>query len=255
MSIWRFARYLPPIPAAAQVTLGEGGTPLVRSRRIGPAMGLQELYFKLDGQNPTGSYKDRFAVTAVSDMVAAGISRCVATSSGNTGAALAGYCAAAGIRCYIAIVETAPVDKLRQMMAYGARIFRVRQFGLNPAVTAGVFDGLRRFAATGNGAFQISAYRHSPVGMRGVQSIAYELAEDTSGNLDHVFCPAGSGGLVLAAVRGRGQRAQLYAGRARRSARGKQHDCRPVARGTRQGAVGRLHVAGQRLAGAQCDRR
>ena len=103
MSIWLFALFLPTIPTSAQVTLAEGGTPLVRSRRIGPAAGLTELYFKLDGQNPTGSYKDRFAVTAVSAMVAAGIDRCVATSSGNTGAALAGYCAAAGIRCYIAV--------------------------------------------------------------------------------------------------------------------------------------------------------
>ncbi len=202
MSIWRFARFLPAIPASAQVTLGEGGTPLVRSRRIGPAAGLKELYFKLDGQNPTGSYKDRFAVTAVSAMVADGIDRCVATSSGNTGAALAGYCAAAGIRCYIAIVETAPLGKLRQMMAYGARIFRVRQFGRSPAVTSGVIDGLMRFAATGNAALQISAYRYSPVGMQGVQTVAHELAEDLAGHVEHVFCPAGSGGLVVAAVRG-----------------------------------------------------
>src|SRR6186713_2129820 len=107
MSIWRWADLIEPIPAAARVTLGEGNTPLVRSRRIGPAAGLPNLYFKLDFATPTGSYKDRFAAAAVSHMVASGQSRCVATSSGNTGSALAAYCAAAGIGCRIAIVEAA----------------------------------------------------------------------------------------------------------------------------------------------------
>jgi threonine synthase len=214
MSIWRYDRYLPNIPAAARVTLGEGDTPLVLSRRIGPSVGLERLYLKLDGCNPTGSFKDRFAVTAVSAMVAAGSRQCLATSSGNTGAALAGYCAAAGIACNIAIVETAPVGKLRQMMAYGARIFKVRQFGLRAQVTGQVMDKLRQLSVSGPMTLQISAYRYSPVGMQGVQTLAHELAAQLSGDVGHVFAPAGGGGLVVAL--GAGFRQLIEAGECRR---------------------------------------
>src|SRR4051794_4676978 len=75
----------------SRISLGEGSTPLVASRRIGPAMGAGKIYFKLESVNPTGSYKDRFAAAAVADMIAQRKSRCIATSSGNTGAALAAY--------------------------------------------------------------------------------------------------------------------------------------------------------------------
>src|SRR5947209_5008049 len=108
MSIWRWAEWMDAVPEEARISLGEGDTPLLRSRRLGPSCGLEHLYFKLEFANPTASYKDRFAVTAVSHMKAAGRTRCVATSSGNTGSALAAYCAAAGIECLIAIVEGAP---------------------------------------------------------------------------------------------------------------------------------------------------
>src|SRR4051812_27835792 len=113
MSIWRFASYLPPLPDSARITLGEGDTPLVRSRRLGPSLGLERLYFKVETGNPSSSYKDRFAAAAVSDMLARGARLCLATSSGNTGAALSAYCAAAGIRCCIAVVDGAPRNKLR----------------------------------------------------------------------------------------------------------------------------------------------
>lgn len=72
MSIWRFAGHLPDLPAEHRLTLGEGDTPLVRSRRIGPSLGLGHLHFKLENCNPTGSLKDRFAMMAVSDMAARG---------------------------------------------------------------------------------------------------------------------------------------------------------------------------------------
>jgi len=206
MSIWRFADRFSSVPAASRVTRGEGNTPLVRSTRIGPALGVDRLYFKLETGNPTGSYKDRFAAAAVSDMVARGLGRCVATSSGNTGSALAAYCAAAGIDCEIAVVEPAPPEKLKQMMAYGARIYKVRGFGIDPNVTAEAFARIRERGARPGAALQISAYACSPIGMAGVQTIGYELAEqsvqEVGGPLDHVFVPAGGGGLTLAIARG-----------------------------------------------------
>jgi threonine synthase len=203
MSIWRWAERLDPVPERARVTLGEGNTPLVRSRRIGPGAGLRNLYLKLDFATPTGSYKDRFAAAAVSHMLAAGQTRCVATSSGNTGSALAAYCAAAGIACHVAIVEAAPEGKLQQMFAYGAKLYRVRGFGIDPAVTAGVMATVRRLGSQSGSAAQISAYAYSPLGMSGVKTLSYELAEQLPG-IGHVFVPAGGGGMVVAVARGFG---------------------------------------------------
>lgn len=199
MSVWKHSnRYTHSISEEHQTTLGEGGTPLVRSRSIGPAAGLKNLFFKLESGNPTGSYKDRFAAVAISNMLRNGDHTCLATSSGNTGAALAAYCAAAKIRCRIAVVETAPLAKLQQMLAYGAEIERVRGFGLDASVTQSVIETLHQKAAEPGYALQVSAFRWSPVGMEGVQSIAHELPQE----VDHVFSPAGGGGLTLAVGRG-----------------------------------------------------
>ena len=201
--IWRYAERLenPPAPVH-RITLGEGGTPLLRSRRIGPAAGLENLHFKLESANPTGSYKDRFAVAAVSAMREAGVRRCLATSSGNTGAALAAACAVAGLPLHLAIVEPAPADKLRQMLAYGAELRRIRGFGLDPGATSATFAGLRRLGAGPGWSLEVSAYAQSPRGMAGVETIAHELAEDLPDGIDHVFAPAGGGGLCLAVARG-----------------------------------------------------
>jgi threonine synthase len=202
MSIWRWAEWIAPIPREARITLGEANTPLIRSRAIGPQSRLKNLFFKLETTNPTGSYKDRFGVVAVADMVARGRRHAVATSSGNTGAALAAYCAVAGIRCEIAIVETAPQEKLRQMLSYGAELVRVKKFGLDPEITWKTFEMLRERGSRGDSQLLISAFRYCPVGMTGVQTISYELAEQVPGPIHHVFCCAGGGGLALAVARG-----------------------------------------------------
>ncbi len=202
MSIWRWADWIGPVEESARITLGEGNTPLVHSRSIGPAAGLEKLFFKIETSNPSGSYKDRFAAAAIANMITGRQTTCVATSSGNTGAALAAYCAAAKIRCRIAVVETAPDAKLQQMLAYGAEIVRVKGFGTDAAVTDTVFEQLRKLASRAGSALQISAYAYSPLGMAGVESISFELGEQHVGRLHHVFCPAGGGGLTLAVARG-----------------------------------------------------
>lgn len=201
MSIWRWADWIDFVPEHARITLGEGQTPLVRSRRIGPIAGLKNLWFKLDFVSPTASYKDRFAAATVSHMVAAGKTRCIATSSGNTGASLAAYCAAAGIQCLIAIVEGAPLGKLQQMLCYGAKLYRIRGFGANPETTSAVFDIIMKWGSEPAAAVQVSSYKYSAPGMTGVETVAFDLAEQTP-SIDHLFCPAGGGGLAVAAARG-----------------------------------------------------
>jgi threonine synthase len=201
--IWKWADRLGDVPEAShRITLGEGGTPLIRSRRIGPDVGLTKLYFKLESSNPTGSYKDRFAAAAVSHLLARGTAHCLATSSGNTGAALAAACAVAGIPLHLAIVEPAPDDKLRQMLGYGARLQRIRGFGLDPNTTAETFAHLQLLGNRPGWSLEVSAYSVSPHGMRGVETIAHELDEELDSRIDHVFLPSGGGGLCLAVARG-----------------------------------------------------
>lgn len=205
MSIWRFADLITPVAAEHRVTLGEGDTPLIPSRRIGPAAGLTNLWFKVESSNPAGSFKDRMGAASVSHMLANGQTRVIATSSGNTGSALSAYCAAAGIECHIAVVETAPAGKLRQMMAYGADVFRIRGFGLDPDISRRTFARLEEIAARPDSSIQVSSYIYSPEGMTGVETISHELTEQSGGlslSIDRVFCPAGGGGLCVAVARG-----------------------------------------------------
>ena len=203
MSVWRFAERIAPVPEAARITLGEGGTPVVESVAIGPQAGIGRLLFKMECGNPSGSYKDRFAVVAVSALRAAGTRRCVATSSGNTGSALAAACARAGIRLDIALVETAPAGKVLQMMAHAARLTRVRGFGLDAEITRNTFARLEELGRAPGNALEISGYRYSPVGMSGVETISHELAAaDGLGPIDHIFVEAGGGGLTIAVARG-----------------------------------------------------
>tara|TARA_Y100000588_G_C14131280_1_gene871703 strand:- start:75 stop:1178 length:1104 start_codon:yes stop_codon:yes gene_type:complete len=209
MSIWGFSDVLPPLDEAHRITLGEGNTPLVRSRRIGPSIGMDRLYFKLETGNPTGSYKDRFAACGVSHALALGKRAILATSSGNSGSALAAYCAAAQLPCCLAIVETAPEVKLRQMLAYGASLFRIRRFGPDPHFTQEIVDGMQGLADALQADLQISAFTFAPLAMAGVRTIAYELAKQMSMGLDHVFSPAGGGGLVAGVAQGFAQMRQL----------------------------------------------
>lgn len=200
IDMWRFEKYLLPMAEEHRVSLGEGNTPLVKSKSIGPDLGLDHLYFKLENLNPSGSYKDRFAAAFISSMKSKGQSLCVATSSGNTGAALSAYSAAAGVQCVLIIVDGAPVPKIRQMQLYGSTTVMVNEFGKNTEVTKNVFDELDRITREIGVPLPVSAYCYCPEGMQGVQTIIYELMEALT--VDHVFSPSGGGGLTLAMARG-----------------------------------------------------
>jgi threonine synthase len=181
--------------------MGEGNTPLVESVHLGPSLGIR-LFFKLEMCNPSGSYKDRFIAAQVREFQKIKVNACVATSSGNTGSALAAFCARYGILCAIFVNEFAPAGKLLQMQAHGARVFRVRDFITSPAVTQNVFARLSGMAQEHSVPLVVSAYRYCPDGMRGVESIALELSEQCGNRLDHVFVPVGGGGLFTAVCRG-----------------------------------------------------
>lgn len=183
-------------------TLGEGHTPLVGSTQAGRRHGLDSLLFKLESANPSGSYKDRFVAAEMSRMRSMGARACVATSSGNTGSSLAAFCARYAVPCVIVVNQHVPAGKLRQMLAHGARVIRVRDFVTSPAVTESVLDSLESMSRSSSIPLVISAYRYCPTGMAGVESIAAELATQADRPIDHVFVPVGGGGLISAVCRG-----------------------------------------------------
>ncbi|MEO9005006.1 MAG: pyridoxal-phosphate dependent enzyme [Ginsengibacter sp.] len=200
--IWKYSHLLPHIEEHAKLTLGEGNTPLVKSKRLGKLLGLDNLYFKLESVNPSGSYKDRFAACAIADLIQKNSKICIATSSGNAGSALAAYSAAAGITCYLAIVDGAPIGKLQQMQVYGAATLMIKDFGIDTNVTIEVMNGLDALAQNMGIPVHISAFHYSPLAMAGVQTIAYEIAEEMPEFKGHIFPPVGGGGLTLAIIKG-----------------------------------------------------
>src|SRR5438445_2806394 len=108
--MWQSLHTLPAISPEHIATLGEGNTPLVRSIRIGPSLRLKDLHFKIETHNPTGSYKDRFASVAASLMLQENRRKMIATSSGNTGSALAAYAARFGLQLDLYVLENAPEE-------------------------------------------------------------------------------------------------------------------------------------------------
>ena len=201
-SIWQYHEFLAPRKSDHRIFLGEGQTPLIKSKSLGHELGIPELYFKLENLNPTGSYKDRFAAMFVSLLQSQSKTVCLATSSGNTGAALAAYCAAADIKCILAVVDGAPAAKIKQMQLYGASTYMIRDFGKRMDVTNEVFSFLESMAVSLRIPLPISAYHFCSEGMEGVETISYELLEEQEILIDHIFSPAGGGGLTLAIAKG-----------------------------------------------------
>lgn len=182
---WRFRAALALEDDAVIVSLGEGMTPLVAADWDGA-----DARFKLDYLNPTGSFKDRGVSTLVSWLRQAGIGEVVEDSSGNAGAALAGYCAHAGIDCRIFVPADTPPGKVVQMVAFGATITRVP--GPRAATTEAVLAAARD-------TFYASHNWHPFFG-DGTRTYAFEIAEQLGWRApDHVVAPAGSGSLILAA--------------------------------------------------------
>ncbi len=141
--IWRYAAHLPLNDAAHAVSLGEGGTPLLRSAWLGGELGLPELHLKIEGANPTGSYKDRIAAVGIARLRELGKRAWAATSSGNAGAAIAAYGVRAGLDGYLFTLEKAARAKIAQILAYGPKVFAVARLGYDPVVEQATWRNIR----------------------------------------------------------------------------------------------------------------
>lgn len=195
----KYREYLPLSGVSEISDLGEGGTPLVNSRFV---QRRGNLFFKMEQLNPTGSFKDRFAAVEATLIKQAGMDAFLATSSGNTGSALAAYSARQDLRCLLFVNEHTPESKLNQMLAYGAEVFRVKDFGVTKELSEPIFERLQKLAEESGTRLVISAYKYSPEGMEGVKTIAYEIVEQLGKAPDRVFVPVGGGGLLSAIWRG-----------------------------------------------------
>ncbi|PYI53959.1 threonine synthase [Paenibacillus flagellatus] len=200
--MWKYRRLLPDVPEEHRLYLGEGATPLVPSRRLAKRLNVGELWFKLEGGNPTGSYKDRIAAVGVSRALAAGRGACIGTTSGNAGAAVAAYAAVAGLPYHLFVLEHMAEAKLAQVLAYNAQVRKVRGFGTSPEVGDRVFARLFEAARERDWEVTITAFRYNPYAMEGVKTIAFELAEQLRGAPTSVYAPAGGAGLYVGIWKG-----------------------------------------------------
>ena len=181
-SIWRYAAAL-PIDVADPVTMGEGCTPLVERRWNGA-----RAHFKLEWFSPTGSFKDRGASVMISALRQQGVTRLLEDSSGNGGAAVAAYAAAAGIQAKILVPAYTQPAKTVQMRAYGAEVELV------PGSRQDTSDEAIRQA----GAIFYASHNWQAFFLQGTKTLAYELWEDLGFKApDNVFIPTGAGSNVL----------------------------------------------------------
>ena len=187
-----------PLPlhnSASAITLGEGNTPCVQLSAIGRLLGLRQLYAKLEFLNSTGSFKDRGTAVMVSVAREHGITELVEDSSGNAGASVAAYAAAAGIKAHIFAPSTAPQAKLKQISVYGAQ--------------AHLIDGPRAASTAAAVAFcaerglVYASHALSPYFLEGTKTFAYEVVRQLHDGLpEYVVFPVGNGSLLIGAFRG-----------------------------------------------------
>jgi threonine synthase len=186
-SMWRYEEVMPPGPP---VTLGEGMTPLLHAPRLGERLGLQRLYIKDEGQNPTNSFKARGLSAAVSMAKALGIRTIALPTAGNAGGAAAAYAAHAGLQCVIAMPADTPAAIILECRAFGAEIHLID--GL--ISDCGAFIAKN---APANGWYEVSTLKE-PYRIEGKKTMGYELWEEFAGQLpDVIVYPTGGGvGLI-----------------------------------------------------------
>ena len=189
-SVWRYARAL-LVDFADAVSLGEGWTPLVAGD-----WGGSPVRYKLDFMMPTGSFKDRGMTVMVSYLRSRGIARVLEDSSGNAGASLSAYAAAAGLACRILVPETASYPKIAQIAACGADVVTIKGSRQDVAEAA-----LRQSAE-----IFYASHNWQPFFVEGIKTLAYELWEQLGFRApDNLVVPLGYGSNVLGAERGFGE--------------------------------------------------
>jgi len=190
----RYGDRLPIGPETPLISLGEGDTPLVRSRRIEERAGCRELYFKLEMCNPTGSFKDRGMVVAVAKALESESKALLCASTGNTSASAAAYAARCGLDAYVLVPHrNIAQGKLAQAVAHGAHILDVR----------GNFDDALRLARLICEQYPVALVNSvNPYRLEGQKTAAFEIVDVIGDAPDLLFIPVGNAGNITAYWRG-----------------------------------------------------
>lgn len=192
--IHRWAEMLPLTDRTPRLSLGEGDTPLVRSAHIGSLCGLDELWFKLEMCNPTGSFKDRGMVVAVAKAMEAGMEAIMCASTGNTSASAAAYAAHANLTCYVLVPGgKVAVGKLAQAIAFGARIIEI-DGNFDDALSAAVDLTSRHPIGLVNSV--------NPNRIEGQKTASLEICEALGDAPDILAIPVGNAGNITAYWKG-----------------------------------------------------
>lgn len=175
------------------LTLKEGNTPLIPAPRLSEQIGV-ELYFKFEGMNPTGSFKDRGMVMAVAKAVEAGSKAIMCASTGNTSAAAAAYAARCGIKCIVLIPEgKIALGKLAQALIYGATVIAVE----------GNFDEALRIVRDICAKHPITLVNSvNPYRIEGQKTAAFEVCQQLGDVPDYLAIPVGNAGNITAYWKG-----------------------------------------------------
>lgn len=199
LGVWKYLEFLPITDRKNIVTLGEGGTPLLKAKNLSRELGVKHLWLKDETRNPTSSFKDRPMSVGVSKAVEFGAKVVVTASSGNAAIALAAYSAKAGVKCYAFVPAEVPIAKLAQLSIHGAQVIRAKPKGAgDPSYN------LMRMAHERYGWHPVpSCGTFNPYHPEGSKTISYEICEQLGWRVpDWVVVPAGAGTLLSGNAKG-----------------------------------------------------
>lgn len=190
----KYRDFLPVTPQTPLITIGEANTPLVRSQALERELGCGELYFKLEGCNPTGSFKDRGMVVAVAKAVEAQNPAIICASTGNTSASAAAYGAACGLDVFVVVPKgNIAMGKLAQALAYGAKILTIDD-NFDKALE------LVRILAQKLPVALVNSL--NPHRIEGQKTAAFEIVDALGAAPDYLFIPVGNAGNITAYWKG-----------------------------------------------------
>jgi len=192
--IARYREFLPVGPSTPEVDLHEGSTPLVPSRNIGRALGLSRLFFKYEGLNPTGSFKDRGMVVAVAKALEAGSRVLMCASTGNTSASMAAYAARMGVRAIVVVPSgEIAMNKLSQALMYGAKVVALK----------GNFDTALDAVRDLTSRYPVALMNSiNPDRLQGQKTAAFEIVDVLGDAPDYLLLPVGNAGNITAYWKG-----------------------------------------------------
>ena len=190
----KYKDFLPITSATPLISLGEGDTPLVRCSGIEKKIGCGELYFKLEGCNPTGSFKDRGMVVAVAKALEEGSKAIMCASTGNTSASAAAYAAHCGLTSIIVVPKgKIALGKLAQAIVYGSKIVAID----------GNFDQALKIVRSLTQKHQVTLVNSlNPNRIEGQKTAAFEIVDILGEAPDYLFIPVGNAGNITAYWKG-----------------------------------------------------